>query len=178
MANETKTDPKTVPAKKPGRTDEQLLKASIAEMATFTEEEVKRARALIAAGDKARKAADPNAKGILPDRSYTKQEMDELMDVLGDLANGNTDVSDAYVKLGKAEAIELRDAVVKVIRLGKKIVTPGHVFDLRFDQRGHGWAKLTENWRKNGPADDKGEATNKMQEFFDSYKDNPTVPLL
>lgn len=159
-------------------TDDQLLKLTVFEMGTLGNADAKALRSLILSADKKRKASDPNAKGIMGDRAYEKQPMDEMVDALGSLISGKADDAPAsYVKLPKDEAVELRKALVTVVRLGKKMVVKGHVFDLRFDQRGYGWAKLTENWRKNGPLGKDNEPTNQMQEFFDSYKDNPTVEI-
>lgn len=174
------TDVKTSTPKADVRkyTDDQLLKLTVMEMATLGNADAKALRTLLLSADKKRKASDPNAKGIMGDRGYEKQPMDEMVDALGSIINGKADDAPAsYAKISKDEAVQLRDALIKVVKLGKKMVVKGHVFDLRFDQRGHGWAKLTENWRKNGPVGKDGEPTNQMQEFFDSYKDNPTVEI-
>lgn len=163
---------------KPERTDEQLLKLGVMDFGTLTPNEAKRLQSLIREQDKKRKAADPNAKGIMPDRAYEKQPMDEMVDALGSIINGKADdAPKSYGKISKDEAIQLRDALVKVVKIGKKMTTEGHVFDLRFDQHGNGWAKLTENWRKNGPLGKDGEPTNVMQKSFDEYKGNPTVEI-
>lgn len=173
---ESKVAPKA--PTRPARTDEQLLKLTVADYQTLTSEEAKRLQVLIREQDKKRKAADPDAKGILPDRAYEKQPMDEMVDALGSIINGKADDAPAsYGKISKDEAVALRNHLIQVVKLGRKLVTKGHVFDLRFDQDGNGWAKLTENWRKNGPKGKDGEPTNVMQDHFDEYKGNPTVEI-
>lgn len=157
------------PVKGP-RSIEVLMKLTAMDYATLTKEETKILR----------EALSKSVPSLVPARTYQKQEMDEACDVIADLALGKTDgVPEAYLgkKLSKEQYQALRDAVGVVVKLGSQMVKPGHVFDLRFDQRGHGWFKFTENWRKNGPPGKDGEPTNKMQDEFDSYKDNPTVKL-
>jgi hypothetical protein len=156
------------------RPDDVLMKLGVADYHTCNSSEIKRIQALIREGDKKRKAADPEAKGILPDRTYQSQPMDEFCDAINDLALGKTsDLPSSYSPTGltKEQAIRLRDAVKVTVELGSKLIVKGHIFDLRFDQRGYGWAKLTENWRKGE------DGKNEMQDTFESYKGNDTLKL-
>ncbi len=146
-------------------TDKELLHLTVMDYVTLDADETKRLTGLIRKQDRERLAKDPNAKTVLgKPGTYTKQPMDEFIVDSKALIKAGKDPKGSY-KVALA-------ALLSLVNMAKSVVPDDvHFLDIRLNQNGTGWCKLTENWRK---ADK--DAPNVMVPF-DTYKGNPVVSL-
>lgn len=99
--------------------------------------------------------------GVIKVTAYTPQPLDGFITELK-----SSDSPDAK---------DLLQAIADVIALAPSFVDAGHCFDLRFDQRGFGYCKMTAQYRKLTQKD--GTEKTQLVPEFKEYKGLPTLEL-
>lgn len=79
------------------------------------------------------------------------------------------------VKAGTDEAKEALAAIETLVNLTKSLCTPGETFEVRFDQRGFGYAKITPIYKWVGP---EGEEKQVPREVYDKERNYDTIDIL